>query len=190
MARSNGATADLYREPINWRKAARIGVPLVTGLGVLTFIGINSMKGDKTETVVREPAAHVYSGPVEGTVPEGSPIVAKYDPSNINHVASVFVNYVREGDRRGLRDVTLGNISNYGILERDGFEGFEIAKVSELTLGQRRKELLTNEYGMSIEKLASVSLGLRFGDMDDLTGAKLQMVYSDEKKSWYVIDAF
>lgn len=190
MARSNGATADLYHEPINWRKVAGIGIPTLAAAGIATFIGVSSMKGDRVETAAREPATHVYSGPIEGTVPQGPPIVAKYDPGDINQVASTFVAYVRDGNKKGLKDVTLGNISNYGILERDDFGGFEVTGFTEREVTQLQRELALEKYGIEINKSASLDLGIRNVSDNNITGTTLGMAYSNKTKSWYVISVF
>jgi hypothetical protein len=191
MARTNDATADLYHEPINWGKVAKIGVPILAVAGIGTFIGVSTMKGDRTETAVKEPATHVYSGPVEGTVPQGPPIVAKYDPSNINQVASAFVTYVRDGNKKGLKDVTLGmSGSDYQTLSSGKIETFEITGSKEISLPQSQKELTLKEYGIQFDKTAIIDIRVKLDWMDDPTGVRLDMGYSAKTDSWYVTNVF
>jgi hypothetical protein len=113
----------------------------------------------------------------------------EYDPSDINQVASAFVKYVRDGNEKGLKDVTLG-LSNYGILGRVRVEYFEVMDSKEITLTQSQRDLTLNEYGIPFDKTAIIDLSVKVNKLDHTTGVTLHMGYSSETNRWYVTGVF
>jgi hypothetical protein len=190
-----GKTGHLYREEVsgkhkglNWKQKAGIGI------GTVIVIGGVAKGPDIADYIKRHYLSPAQSASRVETVPAPSsqpPIVAKYDPSNINQVASAFVTYVRDGNKKGLKDVTLGmSGSDYYILSLGKIENFEIAAIAEGPLTESQKELALEKYGIPLEKSATVNLGVKLNTRDDITGANLGMVYSDKTKSWYIISVF